>query len=117
MMIVQFLLVLGMLLWFLSRKNDSALFSKSRVFKPGQEGGGESAPNCKLLSTVGIALAKHSSKLSNFEQSLHSTDRDIPHASSFGSMRQANQSIERTIQSMVAGCRPLNRSAAAHVLS
>ncbi|MDP6558112.1 MAG: GGDEF domain-containing protein [Pirellulaceae bacterium] len=95
--------VLGLIGWFLARRNDSAIRNALTVQKPEQDKGLDSAQVCNLLATAGKTLSDHSEKLGSFERSLQFANDPQCDFPALGGIRRANQCAEQAIETTIAG--------------
>ena len=96
--------LVGLFVWFFSRRKESEILKALAVLSKGEHDEGmDSVGVCDLLATAGKALSDHSEQLGNFERSLLTTDTRRPEFSSLGEIREANQSVEQTIDTTLAG--------------
>jgi diguanylate cyclase (GGDEF)-like protein len=97
-------LVLGLMGWFVFLRNDSTIQRMLTVSEePEQDIGLDSVRVCDLLATAGRALSDHSEQLCCFERSLCTEEAERPEFSSLGEIQQANQHVEHTIDTTIAG--------------
>ena len=96
-------LILGLIGWFLARRNESAIFKALTVRKPEQNKALDNVQVCTLLATVRKTLSCHSELLGSFERTLEASDDGRCDFSTIGGIRQANQSVEQTIETTIEG--------------
>ena len=96
--------LVGLFVWFCSRRKESEILKALEVLSKGEHDKGlDSAGVCDLLATAGKALSEHSEQLGTFERSLLTSDAQRTEFSSLGQIRKANQSVEQTIDTTLAG--------------
>ena len=102
--IILQLVVLGLIVWFFCRKKDPAILAALTVLDNlEQDTSLDSVQVCDLLATAGKALSNHSEQLYRFERSLSTTEAGQSDVSTLDEIQQANQSVEHTIDTTIAG--------------
>ncbi|HJN09925.1 MAG TPA: GGDEF domain-containing protein [Pirellulaceae bacterium] len=102
--IILQLIAVGLIVWFFCRRKDlEILTALTALGNLEQETSLDSARVCDLLATAGKALSNHSEQLCQFERSLSTAEAGQSGASTLGGIQQANQSVEHTIDTTIAG--------------
>jgi len=102
--IVAQCLVLGLIGWFVCVKNQTAVLDALNV-RTSEQGNKsrETAQVCKLLANAGKALSDHHQTLEGFERSLETAKEGDPIVASLVDIRQANQRVEKAVESTIEG--------------